>query len=487
MRLEAVAALKDGRIDVAGALGPRPDLTSFAASAEPLLELSPWAPTGSPYLEIAEAARRAVPDIAISEGTLRWTGFDLGPPSTPRPGSRWVGVGIAGALGGVLLLLGFAWVLRRRVRVVTAQLQSANASLEARVRLRTAELDLINASLSRFGRLIAHDLRNPITVVSGMAHLLRTHEIDADARVGILEAIERSALKLNEMISTMLIDAVGSGGNVVELDGGAYEGWLRGAVVAEVLDAKADLQVKAPLGNIDIDVSLLLKCSLNLVGNALKYAVNSEGMRIEVALVESGDHWILTVDDNGPGLPGASGFEAIFKRGFRGHDDDRGEGWGLADIRDLVGAAGGSVSASSSILGGAHFSAVLPRGSELPGELDDLEDLEDLGEAAMVGNGAVSVGGDTAVVSPGPGGAASAQQVEQVRWVAQHELTRFRSGPSVPAGESEPHSSGGSRRPVVHGVTEEDRMGDVELERDEERLEPLRSATEVIGEERDGG
>lgn len=474
---DEVAALKEGRIDLAGALGPRPDLVTFAAPTTPLawdrlafladptraeglpadlagrrvaaaagspleeilrerfpkadivttgtvedglaavesgqlesflvalslagnlvrsqelviaaspseslprLELSAWAPRGSPYLQIAEASRRALPDAALSGVTLRWTGFDLGPPPTPHDLSGPVLIALVVALGALLLVGGVALLLRRRVRSATARLQAANESLEARVMLRTAELHLLNSSLARFARSIAHDLRNPITVIAGMTSLLRSRELDVDARAKILESIERSTLKLDEMISTMLTDAAQSGTDVVRLDGGAYEAWLRGAVAAEVLACGADLQVKAPPGQIDVDVALLLKASLNLVGNALKYAVNPEGMRIEVGLVAAGASWILTVDDNGPGLGGATGVEGLFERGVRGHDDDRGQGWGLADVRDLLREAGGSMSAGASPLGGAHSSVTLPRAGRSAGQPNDTAPGDEVGSA----------------------------------------------------------------------------------------------------------
>lgn len=368
--IDALDALETGELDaylsLLSVVGPPIrdrglEVAAGPSESLPALSLGPWAPKGSPYLEIAALARAEVPDVAISSITQRWTGFDLGPPSDEEGVSRWALITFGSALGALVLVGGFAMVLRRRVRTATEQLSKANESLEERVMLRTAELHLMNASLARFSRSIAHDLRNPLTVIAGMTGLLRKHDLDDDARARILESIERSTMKLDEMISTMLTDAAQSGTDVVELDGAAYEGWLRGAVAAEVVASGADLRVSVPTGHIDVDVSLLLKSSINLVGNALKYSVNPDGMRIEVTLARAGDRWILTVDDNGPGLGGTGSVSALFERGVRGHDDDRGQGWGLADIRDLVTAAGGSISAGASTLGGAYFSVVLPR------------------------------------------------------------------------------------------------------------------------------
>lgn len=388
---EGLVALRSGQVDaylvslsLAVDLARSTELVVASRPSDtlPRLELSAWAPKGSPYLQIAEAARRSIPDVAISGVTLRATGFDLGPPPTAPGLTGPVLVTLAVAMGALVVIGGFVLVLRRRVRSATEQLQRVNASLEERVMLRTAELHLVNASLARFSRSVAHDLRNPITVIAGMVNLLRNHAVDEESQVKMLESIERSTIKLNEMISTMLTDAVQSGTDVVQLDGGAYEAWLRGAVAAEVVASGADIRIKAPPGLIDVDVSLLLKASLNLVGNALKYAVNPDGMRIEVGLVATGSKWVLSVDDNGPGMGGSTGIEALFERGVRGHDDDRGQGWGLADIRDLLREAGGSMSAGTSSLGGAHFSVVLPRVTDRAPDTSD-GTTPDAGEAAQ--------------------------------------------------------------------------------------------------------
>ncbi len=452
---ETIGALRDGTVDVLGAMGPRPGLRAFATPAEPLvwdrlvlvgrpldleeetelavrrvttgagsvgeailarqfpeatlvparspaealdlldrrdvdlwltllslagleirdrdlrvlpvevdeatIEASPWTTVGSPYTDLVDAARSTLTDAQIAESTLRATGFDL---SAPRSGQRtWPRlfvIGFAGALAALIAATALVWILRRRVRNATTALREANLNLEERVALRTAEVELTNASLTRFARSVAHDLRNPITVISGMTHLLRHENLDEETQVRILEAVERSSLKLSDMIAAMLDDALAAGAQAPVLDGRAFEAWLRGAMAAEILQCGARFEVVAPVGHLDLDVALLLKVSVNLVGNALKYAVNPDGVHIRIALSRSDDRWIITVDDNGPGV-GSEVLEAVFSRGYRGHQDDRGQGWGLADLRELLQQGGGSISAGMSPLGGAHFVVVLPQ------------------------------------------------------------------------------------------------------------------------------
>ncbi len=330
------------------------------------IPLGPWTTAGSPYAALIEAALSTLTSSQIAEATLHWTGFDLSEPRPSASVARRYGPVAAGLVATLLAVSAFALLLRRRVRMATAELRSVKDALDDKVRERTADLVRSNRALSDFSRSVAHDLRNPITVIAGMTHLLATREIDEQTRTDMLASIERSIGKLDDMIRIMLAEAVASGADVPVMDGPAYEGWLRDAVAVEILGASADLRVVVPDVPLDLDVPLLLKCSVNLVGNAAKYAINPGGTIVHVSLTRTDADWRLTVEDNGAGLPG-SDVNDLFGRGVRGakphHTDDadaRGQGWGLFDVREQLTAAGGSIVADRSALGGARFTATLP-------------------------------------------------------------------------------------------------------------------------------
>ncbi len=99
----------------------------------------------------------------------------------------------------------------------------------------------------------------------------------------------------------------------------------------------------------------------NLLSNALRYT--PDGSWIETILEYSDDRIVLSVNDNGPGIPEGSE-ELIFKRFYRAdHSRSRsegGSGLGLAIARQLAEAQGATLTASNHPQGGASFKLVFP-------------------------------------------------------------------------------------------------------------------------------
>jgi two-component system OmpR family sensor kinase len=108
------------------------------------------------------------------------------------------------------------------------------------------------------------------------------------------------------------------------------------------------------------DADLLEQAVRNLVQNALRYA--REVVRVSVSVV-AGSVAVVTVDDDGPGVP-EDRRDDIFGRFVRledSRDRDRGGvGLGLAIVAEIVRAHGARVDVSASPIGGARFVVELP-------------------------------------------------------------------------------------------------------------------------------
>ena len=108
------------------------------------------------------------------------------------------------------------------------------------------------------------------------------------------------------------------------------------------------------------DKTLLLRAIDNLITNALRYA----NQQIEICLDATAESWILSVDDDGPGIPAAER-EHVFEPFVR-LDQSRsratgGHGLGLALVKGIMLAHKGSVLVEESPLGGARFILTLPQ------------------------------------------------------------------------------------------------------------------------------
>jgi len=93
----------------------------------------------------------------------------------------------------------------------------------------------------------------------------------------------------------------------------------------------------------------------NLVDNACKWAAS----RVEIRSEAGDSTTVITVDDDGPGLP-LELREAVLQRGVRADEAAPGSGLGLAIVADLVELYGGGVALGSSRLGGLRATLTLP-------------------------------------------------------------------------------------------------------------------------------
>jgi signal transduction histidine kinase len=105
---------------------------------------------------------------------------------------------------------------------------------------------------------------------------------------------------------------------------------------------------------------LLARALGNLVDNARKFG--GPGARIVIRVREEGPRAIVSVADDGPGIPAGSK-DHVFERFFRGAETrgtTEGAGLGLAVVRAIARRHQGSIDARSSELGGAELRLDLP-------------------------------------------------------------------------------------------------------------------------------
>ncbi|MDO3624736.1 ATP-binding protein [Mucilaginibacter sp. BT774] len=96
----------------------------------------------------------------------------------------------------------------------------------------------------------------------------------------------------------------------------------------------------------------------NLVSNAIKFRSNTRDPEVIISTKREGDLIIISVKDNGIGIPTGKQ-DAIFSKYFRVENDIEGSGIGLYLVKEIVNNAGGSVSVSSEEDAGSEFTVKL--------------------------------------------------------------------------------------------------------------------------------
>lgn len=198
--------------------------------------------------------------------------------------------------------------------------------------------------------IVAHDLQNPLNVISMAANMLLTRVTEQSARRPI-ERIVRSVQRATRLLRDLLdVGAIEEGHFTIErrrleptaLILSALESQQSLAADASVITA-TDLSPALP--PIAADEERLLEVLENLIGNAIKFT--SPGGTITVGASAEGEQIKIWVADNGSGIP-AQQLPHIFDRFWQAkRGDRRGTGLGLTICKGIVEAHDGQIWAES--------------------------------------------------------------------------------------------------------------------------------------------
>jgi signal transduction histidine kinase len=246
---------------------------------------------------------------------------------------------------------GLAQLADRVVDVLELELASRRLS-EANTRLSTS-----NERLAHFAGQVSHDLKNPLTSISLS---LETLELDLE-EPDLLDTVARARRGVDRM--TDLIN------NLLEF---AQQGQAPGEdavdLAVEMRSALDDLAGRVRREQVSVgelpavrgDAGQLRSVLMNLVDNAVKFAVPGEEPDIEVDSVPIDGHHRVEVRDRGRGVP-AEKRERVFAPLARLDKSVEGSGIGLATCRRIVEAHGGRMGVDDRDGGGAVFWFELPR------------------------------------------------------------------------------------------------------------------------------
>jgi two-component system OmpR family sensor kinase len=227
-------------------------------------------------------------------------------------------------------------------------------------------LDRLESSFAEQRRFVAdasHEMRTPLTVIRGHLDVMRqTREFDPDAEETldlVSDELDRTILLVNDLLSLARLEAGPPRPfKLFDLAEIAEDAVVRaqGLGLRRIsLDRDAVLMV---LG----DRGMLLQALLNLLGNAVNHT--SENALITVLCHTEGNMAVVTVEDDGPGIP-AQDLDRVFDRfyrsmGIRRGGDSGGSGLGLAISRRLVQLHQGDLTVANRPEGGARFRVAVP-------------------------------------------------------------------------------------------------------------------------------
>jgi len=230
---------------------------------------------------------------------------------------------------------------------------------EARERLR--EQLQVARRVEAFGRLaggVAHDMNNVITAILGYASLLADAARDDPATVEeSAHEILQSAHRGSRLVRRMLAFGRHDADSLELLDVSRVLRHLE-RLLKQLLPEDVELVIRgAPVPTVRLSATGLEQIILNLVVNASD--AMPRGGRVSVTVHAEGREVLLTVTDQGTGIP-ADILEKVFEPFFTTKTAGRGTGLGLATVKDIVEQAGGSLTIDSEVGRGTSVRVRLP-------------------------------------------------------------------------------------------------------------------------------
>lgn len=221
------------------------------------------------------------------------------------------------------------------------------------------ELTQNNKDLKQFSYITSHNLRAPLSNLTGLLNLIEDIPIENDDLKLILNGFTKSTHLLNETINDLVKVVIIKDNPSIQ-----KEEVLFSEVFESVFDQLSYLiNLHQPILKINlerdslshINKAYLESIMLNLLTNAIKYRNPAKKLKITIATKEKHDKTILTFEDNGIGIDIERNKDKIFGLYQRFHNYPDSKGLGLYLVKSQIETMGGTIEVQSQVNKGTKF------------------------------------------------------------------------------------------------------------------------------------
>lgn len=246
-----------------------------------------------------------------------------------------------------------------------------NQLLAEQQQLLVEQLSKANSAKNRFLGMAAHDLRNPLASIRGLAEFLREGAVgplNAD-QLDLIETIHGASQQMLDMVNELLDVATIESGelklHVEPLNLGDLIARCAAMINMEAAKKKTTVAFEAPAAPVVLpaDSAKMKQVVDNLLSNAVKYSPPGSSVRARVEASPDGKTVSLSVRDQGPGIPDDERdklFKDFSRLSIKPTGGEKSTGLGLAICRKIVEAHRGTIVAENQPGGGCEFRVTLP-------------------------------------------------------------------------------------------------------------------------------
>ena len=210
---------------------------------------------------------------------------------------------------------------------------------------------------------ISHELRTPISIITGAASTISDSEIKLNPKAmdELTQEIQLAANRLNRLVENLLdMTRLESGLMKLNLDWCDINDLISvvlNQLQGELTDHRVVVEAAPDLPLIKLDFVLMSQALINIIQNSIVYTPDNSIIKIK--LLQKGNNLIITIEDNGPGIP-VNTLPHIFDKFYRVPGTKAGgTGLGLSISKGFIEAHGGKLNAENVKTGGARFNILL--------------------------------------------------------------------------------------------------------------------------------
>lgn len=213
------------------------------------------------------------------------------------------------------------------------------------------------AKVGRFSLLVAHEIKNPLSIIKGSMNILKKKEIDDRMRKEMFTYQEEEINRINLLVENFLFYSKPFEPDMRETDMNAFVDKLMTKLDGVNFESRTRVvrKIHGEPAMVMGDTALMERALNNILKNCFEACAPDDTVELQTHTLDG--QWIVLIKDTGPGITDEA-LNNMFEPFFT--TKAKGTGLGLAIVKDIIELHDGSVTAGNNEEKGAYFKIYLP-------------------------------------------------------------------------------------------------------------------------------